>query len=103
VARWLVAGYGSSTIARQLGLEPHTIARWKRDLRVVEIIQQLRARADAAVVAMTARRALVAADGSPRSDIPTSRAQPSRRASDAAQDAIAERIIARALDHRGKC
>jgi DNA-binding NarL/FixJ family response regulator len=67
VARWIVAGYGSSAIARRLGLNHHTIARWKRDPRVVAVIEQLRARADAAVVAMVARNAATAAGGSPRS------------------------------------
>jgi hypothetical protein len=62
-----VAGYGSSAIARRLGLNHHTIARWKRDPRVAEVIQQLRARADVAVVAMTAQRKVVAAGGSPGS------------------------------------
>ena len=67
VARWIVAGYGSSAIARRLGLNHHPIARWKRDPRVVAVIEQLRARADAAVVAMVARNAATAAGGSPRS------------------------------------
>jgi hypothetical protein len=68
VARWIVAGYGSVAIARQLSLNHHTIARWKRDPRMIEAVRLLRARADAAVVEMIAKKRVAAAGGSPRSD-----------------------------------
>ena len=68
VARWIVAGYGSSAIARQLDLNHHTIARWKRDPRVVAVIEHLRARADAALVAaLASKRNVTAAGGGLRS------------------------------------
>jgi hypothetical protein len=38
-------GYGTVAIARQLGLNRHTIARWKRDPRFIAEVEALRQRA----------------------------------------------------------
>jgi hypothetical protein len=109
VARWIVAGYGSVAIARKLSLNHHTIARWKRDPRMVEVIRELRARADAAAVAMTTKGAVTAAGGSPRTgaSIKTSSLKQNRGRPPAARtrhrddsDDETERMIARILQHR---
>jgi hypothetical protein len=47
--RLTVRGLGSVKVARHLGLNHHTIARWKRDPRFAAEVDQLRARATAAV------------------------------------------------------
>ena len=69
VARWVVAGHGSSRIARQFGLNHHTIGRWKRDPRIAAVIERLRARADAAVVELRAKRDVGAAARRPHDNV----------------------------------
>jgi hypothetical protein len=39
-ARLLVLGLGSKRAARQLGINHHTIARWKRDPRFIALIDK---------------------------------------------------------------
>lgn len=103
-ARWIVAGFGSSAIARRLGLNHHTVARWKRDPRVVAFVANLRARADAAVVAASAQRKLTSAGGTPRPDGRDSRDVGSTTGANApareVSDPVAERIIAQILRER---
>lgn len=41
-ARLLVCGYGSLEVARRLGVNHHTIGRWKRDTRFAAEIERLR-------------------------------------------------------------
>jgi hypothetical protein len=65
-ARWVVCGHGSKAIARQLGVNHHTVGVWKKDPRFVARVAELRARADASAVAMTAQRRVVAAGESQR-------------------------------------
>jgi hypothetical protein len=55
-ARLIVQGHGSLAVARELGVNHHTIGRWKRDPRFVAEVERLRQSATEIVVARTAMR-----------------------------------------------
>lgn len=64
-ARLIVAGFGTMDIAHHLGVEHHTIARWKRNPRFTIELERLRALCTAAAVTRNAPTA------APRSPAPT--------------------------------
>jgi hypothetical protein len=114
-ARWVVCGHGSKAIARQLGVNHHTVGVWKRDPRFVALVAELRARADASAVAMTARSQVVAAGGSPRSGSsagsssananrglpPAATTNPPRGAAGSA-GSVTERLLAQIMQRRDR-
>ena len=51
-ARALVRGYGSADVAKHIGVNRHTIGRWKRDARFIAELRRLR---DALTQALVAR------------------------------------------------
>jgi DNA-binding CsgD family transcriptional regulator len=53
--RLMVRGHGSVAIARHLGLNHHTIGRWKRDVTFVAEVERLRAELTTAALAVDAR------------------------------------------------
>lgn len=71
-ARLIVAGFGTMDIAHHLGVEHHTIARWKRNARFTIEIERLRALCTAAAVTRNAPTA------TPRPPAPPPRPAPVR-------------------------
>ena len=53
--RYLVRGYAVGKIAAHLGIDRHTIKKWKRDARFVEAMQDLRREMTAAIISPAAR------------------------------------------------
>ena len=54
-ARLLVLGFGSKRAARQLGINHHTIGRWKNDPRFVALLEKFNRSLDAAAVTVVAQ------------------------------------------------
>jgi hypothetical protein len=72
-ARFLARGYGSVQIARHLGINRHTIGRWKRDPRFAGEVERLRRELTAAMLSPHARaRARAAPSPSPSPSLPPS-------------------------------
>jgi hypothetical protein len=96
--RLIVHGYGSNAVARQLGLNPHTIGRWKHDPRFIAEIERLRAHVTALAVAPARSAPSRIPNGRRPSTItaPPSRPAPSRK-SDAEDDRECEAMIERIL------
>jgi DNA-binding CsgD family transcriptional regulator len=53
--RYLVRGYAVGKIAAHLGVDRHTIKKWKRDARFVEAMQNLRREMTAAIISPAAK------------------------------------------------
>ena len=103
--RMLLGGMGSKAIARALGLNHHTIGRWKRDPRFAAQLEAMRAKAtEYAIIARATRggappvvRKPVPSSASTRSPAPA----PERPTlSDDADDQECETMIARILARR---
>ena len=84
--RLTVRGFGSKAVARHLGLNHHTIGRWKRDPRFAAEVTRLRSLATQATVAASHAAPSV----SPRAPSPPRPTPPMRRGDD---DAIIDRLL----------
>jgi hypothetical protein len=100
-ARMLVLGHGSNAIAGHLGLNRHSIGRWKRQPEFLAEVERLRVQVTAAAVQQAARMQSGSAEN-PRRPPPAPgnkppRVSPDRRKSDAEDDRECEEMIAKIM------